>query len=185
MTGGTVTGNITGGDSAAVDSTKEKPGFHFQGNVVIKDNKGTSGEARDVYVGIYTDRQIQIDSPGLGDNASIGVYIADANRAFIDHGNQGQMFAHTGNVQASNMTNLDKLFNDRLGNLHGAPAVSGDNYKFRIMWAGEEHEVAPTNIDMRMIPYILILIGGAALILMKKTLDRRRKDEDDTDETEE
>ena len=186
MTGGTITGNTTGGDSAAVDtSPKNRPGFCFQGNVVIKDNTGASGEARDVYVGVNTDRQIQIDSPGLGDKASIGVYIADANRAFIDHGNQGQMFAHTGNVQASNMTNLDKLFNDRLGNLHGAPAVSGDNYKFRIMWAGEEHEVAPTNVDMRMIPYILILIGGAALVLINKASDRRRKDEDDTDETEE
>ena len=187
MTGGTITGNTTGGDSAAVDTstTKERPAFCFQGNVVIKDNTGASGEARDVYVGVNTDRQIQIDSPGLGDKASIGVYIADANRAFIDHGNQGQMFAHTGNVQASNMTNLDKLFNDRLGNLHGAPAVSGDNYKFRIMWAGEEHEVAPTNVDMRMIPYILILIGGAALVLINKASDRRRKDEDDTDETEE
>ncbi len=186
MTGGTITGNTTGGDSAAVDTShKNRPGFCFQGNVVIKDNTGASGEARDVYVGVNTDRQIQIDSPGLGDKASIGVYIADANRAFIDHGNQGQMFAHTGNVQASNMTNLDKLFNDRLGNLHGAPAVSGDNYKFRIMWAGEEHEVAPTNVDMRMIPYILILIGGAALVLINKASDRRRKDEDDTDETEE
>ena len=153
--------------------------------MVIKDNTGASGEARDVYVGVNTDRQIQIDSPGLGDKASIGVYIADANRAFIDHGNQGQMFATTGDVLSANMTNLDKLFNDRLNNLHGAPAVKGINHEKRIMWAGEEHEVAPTNVDMRMIPYILILIGGAALILMKKTLDRRIKDEDDKDETEE
>ena len=186
MTGGTITGNTTGGDSAAVDTShKNRPGFCFQGNVVIKDNTGASGEARDVYVGVNTDRQIQIDSPGLGDKASIGVYIADANRAFIDHGNQGQMFATTDNVLASDMTNLDKLFNDRIGNLHGAPAVSGINSKNRIMWAGGQQEVAPTNVDMRMIPYILILIGGAALVLIKKASDRRRKDEDDTDETEE
>ena len=186
MTGGTITGNTTGGDSAAVDTShKNRPGFCFQGNVVIKDNTGASGEARDVYVGVNTDRQIQIDSPGLGDKASIGVYIADANRAFIDHGNQGQMFATTDNVLASDMTNLDKLFNDRIGNLHGAPAVSGINSKNRIMWAGGQQEVAPTNVDMRMIPYILILIGGAALVMIKKASDRRRKDEDDTDETEE
>ena len=186
MTGGTITKNTTKGESAAVDTShKNRPGFVFQGNVVIKDNTGASGEARDVYVGVNTDRQIQIDSPGLGDNASIGVYIADENRAFIDHGNQGQMFATTDNVLASDMTNLDKLFNDRIGNLHGAPAVSGINSKNRIMWAGGQQEVAPTNVDLRMLPYILILIGGAALVLIKKASDRRRKDEDDTDETEE
>ncbi len=186
MTGGTITKNTTKGESAAVDTShKNRPGFVFQGNVVIKDNTGASGEARDVYVGVNTDRQIQIDSPGLGDNASIGVYIADENRAFIDHGNQGQMFATTGDVLSANMTNLDKLFNDRLNNLHGAPAVKGINHEKRIMWADGEHEIAPTDVDLRMLPYILILIGGAALVLIKKALDRRRKNEDDTDETEE
>ena len=90
------------------------------------------------------------------------------------------------------MNNLDKLFSDRTeGNnpsMRGTAATpeSGDNnYRFRIMWPAGDHEVAPTNVDLRMIPYILILIGGAALVLINKASDRRRKDEDDTDETEE
>lgn len=190
MTGGTITGNTTGGESAALDAATAVSGITFSGNVVVEGNTGSSGEARDVYIGTATDRHILIDKAGLGDNANIGVYVADA--AYENHGREGKRFAHTGNVQASSMNNLDKLFSDRTEGdtqvMQGTAATpeSGDlNYRFRIMWPAGDHEIAPTDVDLRMMPYILILIGGAALILIKKASDRRRKDEDDTDETEE
>ena len=185
MTGGTVTGCTTSGESAALDAATGVSGFTFSGDVVVNGNIGSNEEARDVYIGTDTDRHILIDKSGLGDNASIGVYVADVNWAYEKHGKQNQMFAHTGNVKAANISNLDKLFNDRHENLYGAPAVSGENSDKRIMWAGRETEIAPTDVNLRMMPYILILIGGAALVLIKKVSDRRRKNEDDTDETEE
>ena len=184
MTGGTVTENTTSGDSAALDAEKEKPGFYFQGNVVIKDNKGKDGEARDVYIGTDTDQHIQINSPGLGSSASIGVYVADTNYAYENHGKPSKQFAKSEDgVLAASLSNLDKLFNDRHGDLHGMAAVegSGNNWKYRIMWPGETL-VAPTKVSLRMMPYILILIGGAVLVLMKKVSDRRRKTENEGDQ---
>ena len=186
MTGGTVTGCTTGGESAALDAATGGSGLTFSGDVKVEGNVGSSGEARDVYIGTDTDRHILIDSAGLGDNASIGVYVADANSAFDKHGKPGQMFAHTGSVQASTMNNLDKLFSDRLdnGEMHGTAAISGENYRYRIMWPGKP-PVAPTGYTSKYLPFILILIGGVALVVLKKVTDRRRRSEDDTFETEE
>ena len=183
MTGGTVTGCTTTGESAAVDATSGTSGLTFSGNIKIENNKDKNEEARDVYLGTKTDRHILIDNYGLGDNASIGIYVA--NDAYDNHGKLGKLFAHTNNVQASGMKNLNKLFSDRADgdNLHmqGAKAVAGssNSYQYRVMWeAAPEQVVAPTDVDLRMMPYILILVGGAALILMKKISDRRRKNED-------
>ena len=188
MTGGTVTGNTTGGDSAALDAEKEKPGFYFQGDVVIKGNTGSNGEARDVYLGKDTDQHIQINRPGLGSTASIGVYVADSpgGVVFEKHGKPYTMFARTEDrVLASSLINLDKLFSDRLdnGEMHGMAVVEGSgNSRYRIMWGVVQTPVAPTNVDLQLLPYILILIGGAVLVLMKKVSDRRRKTENEGDQ---
>ena len=186
MTGGSVTGNTTSGDSAALDAEKEKPGFYFQGDVVIKGNTGSNGEARDVYLGKDTDQHIQINRPGLGSTASIGVYVADANSAFENHGQPSTLFAKSEDgVLASSLINLDKLFSDRLdnGEMHGMAVVEGSgNSRYRIMWGVVQTPVAPTNVDLQLLPYILILIGGAVLVLMKKVSDRRRKTENEGDQ---
>lgn len=191
MTGGEVTGCTTSGDSAAVDAVQDKPGIFLEGNVVIKDNKGSAGEARDVYLGIDSDRHIQINENGLGNNANIGIYAAEG-AAFNKHGKPGQLFARTGTGNndgtggylAAQMRNLDKLFSDRLDNgpMHGTAAIegSGDNWEYRVMWSTET-PVAPTGYNSKYIPFLLILAGGAVLIMLKKTADRRRS-EDDTDE---
>ena len=188
MTGGSVTGNTTGGDSAALDAEKEKPGFYFQGDIVIKGNTGSNGEARDVYLGKDTDQHIQINRPGLGSTASIGVYVADSpgGVVFEKHGKPYTMFARTEDrVLASSLINLDKLFSDRLdnGEMHGMAVVEGSgNSRYRIMWGVVQTPVAPTNVDLQLLPYILILIGGAVLVLMKKVSDRRRKTENEGDQ---
>ena len=194
MTGGTVTNNTTRGESAAVDAAEAKPGIFLEGNVVVKDNTGSEGEARDVYIGIDSDRHIQINTPGLGDNASIGIYVANGNNAFNKHGKPGQMFARTGNgntdgsggTPAASMRNLDKLFSDRLDNgpMYGAAATTGQYHEYRVMWS-DETPVAPTGYNSKYIPFILILIGGAVLVMLKKTADRRRRSEDDSSDEEE
>ena len=194
MTGGTVTNNTTRGESAAVDAAEAKPGIYLEGNVVVKDNTGSEGEARDVYIGIDSDRHIQINTPGLGDNASIGIYVANGNNAFNKHGKPGQMFARTGNgntdgsggTPAASMRNLDKLFSDRLDNgpMYGAAATTGQYHEYRVMWS-DETPVAPTGYNSKYIPFILILIGGAVLVMLKKTADRRRRSEDDSSDEEE
>lgn len=192
MTGGTVTGNKTEGDSAALDASTAKAGFFFSGDVVIAGNTGSEGEARDVYLGLHSnnhsDQHIQIDSPGLGPNASIGIYVpSDTAGSFDNHGKPDQLFARSTGVLATSLTNLDKLFSDRLdnGEMHGMAAVegSGDNWKYRIMWSGER-PVAPTGYNSKYIPFLLILLGGAALVILKKTADRRRESEDNTYEAE-
>jgi hypothetical protein len=172
MTGGSVTGCRTSGNSAALDADTAVSGLTFSGNVVVEGNTGSGGEARDVYLGTDTDRHIRIAGDGLGADASVGIYVDDANSAFENHGKQGKLFAWTGNNggrEASSFNNLDKFFNDRLENLHGMAAVegSGNYWKYRIMWPNET-PVAPTNVDLQLLPYILILIGGAVLILMKR-----------------
>ena len=83
------------------------------------------------------------------------------------------------------MINLDKLFSDRLdnGEMHGMAVVEGSgNSRYRIMWGVVQTPVAPTNVDLQLLPYILILIGGAVLVLMKKVSDRRRKTENEGDQ---
>ncbi len=186
MTGGSVTGCRTSGNSAALDADTAVSGLTFSGNIVVEGNTGSGGEARDVYLGTDTDRHIRIAGDGLGADASVGIYVDDANSAFENHGKQGKLFAWTGNNggrEASSFNNLDKFFNDRLENLHGMAAVegSGNYWKYRIMWPNET-PVAPTNVDLQLLPYILILIGGAVLILMKKVSDRRRKTENEGDQ---
>ena len=187
MTGGTITRCITRGDSAALDAATGTSGLTFSGNVRVEGNKGSDDEARDVYLGTKTDRHILIDGYGLGENASIGVYVADA--AYENYGRQGKRFAHTGTVRVSSMQNIDKLFSDRPDGdnsvMRGVAATreSGDdNYEYRIMWGVVQTPVAPTNVDLQLLPYILILIGGAVLVLMKKVSDRRRKTENEGDQ---
>ena len=142
MSNSTVTGNKTGGDTAAVRAraTTQRPGYLFSGDLVIAGNIGSGGEARDVYLDVESDRFIQIASPGLGNNASVGVYVADTN-PFNGYGIPNMRFATTGSVNVSNITNVNKLFSDRLDNgpMYGAPATpesgTGDsNYPYRIMW---------------------------------------------------
>lgn len=151
MTGGTVTGNTTSGESAAVDASSGASGLTFSGDVVIEGNTGSSGEARDVYIGTDTDRHILVASTGLGDNASIGVYVADANSAFDKHGKPNQLFAwvgrNSGNPKASAYTNLDKFFSDRLDNgpMRGKAATAGENYEYRVMWAAPICKIVDDN----------------------------------------
>lgn len=137
MTGGTVTGNSTGGNSsAAVDADTKTPGLIFSGNVIVANNTGSGGEARDVYLGVDTDRHILIDGSGLGESASIGIYVADTDSAFVKHGEPGLMFAYT-TLNTTSVANLHKLFSDRLDNgpMYGAPAVPGQtNYQKRVRW---------------------------------------------------
>ena len=184
MIGGTVTGNTTGGNSAAVDANTKRKGIFFQGNVVIEGNTGSDGKARDVYIGFDTDQHICINKEGLGDSASIGVYIENTTEpAFTNHGQPGQMFATTDPAVASTVSNLDKLFSDRLDNgaMHGAPAESGSNSQKRVMWVVSQEPVAPTAVNHNYLPYILILIGGVAIMLMKIASDRRKRPEDNTE----
>lgn len=175
MTGGTVTGNITKGESAALDASTKSKGFIFSGNVVVEGNKDANGEDRDVYLNYDTDRHILIDPQGLGDSASIGIYVADAAGAFNNHGKPGQMFAYTDRTDASTVSNLNKLFSDRLDNgaMRGAPAVSGENYHYRVIWA--VNQVAPTGVSNNSTPYLIILAAGILLVwLTVKSRARRR-----------
>ena len=163
--GGSITGCTTNGDSAAVEAETSASGIVLSGDVVVAGNTGSSGENRDVFIRYDTDRQILIAPAGLGGRANIGVYTPDRDSIYDNHGKPGKLFAHTGDVQASSMSNLDKLFNDRtIGDmpvLRGVAAVPGtsNEYRKRVMW--EEYIARVSNDGGQTWTYHAYLVNSA------------------------
>ena len=57
--------------------------------------------------------------------------------------------------------------------MRGAPAVSGENYHYRVIWA--VNQVAPTGVSNNSTPYLIILAAGILLAwLTVKSRSRRR-----------
>lgn len=116
---------------AAVQGGGNGSKLYFEGNVIVKDNKCSTDTDydHDVLMQRNSTRDsdmtiIQTTSNGLGNQASVGVYVPD--NIFERRGTEGKVFGQFGTGDGN--VNLDSFFNDRDDNLFGYQLSTSNNY---------------------------------------------------------
>ena len=112
--------SITGNACSNVNSGAIHGGtLYFEGSTVVKDNTCSSDSAykHDVLLQNNNNTTIQTTAAGLANGANIGVYVADPNNAYANHGKEGQQFGTYGADNGNAI--LESFFNDRDDGLYG------------------------------------------------------------------
>lgn len=123
-----VTGTGAGG-AVGVGSTTAR--LHFSGNTVVSDNVMADGNTKN-NVFLDQDSALIINSPGLGDNANIGIYVSDALLS-----TRGDACSQFGTGGASTIANIGKFANDR------STVLKATYYYYQLIWT------APIKYEVR------------------------------------
>ena len=123
---GNIASDINGGAIA-----RSNGDMYFEGNVKVTGNtcSSDSGTKHNVVLGYNSNTIIRTTENGLGENAEIGIYVADVNSAYANHGKETQPFGTYGN--GSGNAYLDHFSNDRNLGLYGYQQSATDN---KIYW---------------------------------------------------
>ena len=124
MTGGSITNNIAEEDGAVVPATTSCE-INLSGNPVVFNNTNSSNQAANIYLGVDSDKVINVHSPGLETGAKIGV------RAMETHREIGEQFATT---DYEVIQNLDHFVND----IYGYHGKVKDGTATHVVWDGRK-----------------------------------------------
>ena len=111
---------VTDENSGAIEGSK----LYFEGSMIVTGNTWSEGGdfCRDVALNTDSNTVIYTTSVGLSQDAEVGVYVADSNSAYDNHGHESQPFGTYGS--GSGNAFLEGFFNDRDTELRGCQ-ISG------------------------------------------------------------
>ena len=151
MSGGSIQYNRAGvaGGGIAVINTNVR--LNFSGNAVVYDNTKTDGGEKcnvelnqnsNQVINAGTIKNNKLDSPGLGEDALIGVYVPDENNLYETYGGVGDIF---GTRPKDNTDNLFLFVNDRNG-LRGWQTTDNNNNP-KIYWVKTQSLTVRKEVD--------------------------------------
>lgn len=131
MSGGSITGNDVTGAGGGISINNNGAKLYFSGDVVVYDN--TKGGTTSCNVELNQNSSRVINTTGLGDDATIGVYVSDSY--FSNYGEEGDTFGRW----ATSESNLFLFINDR-NDLRGAKRPNTTDE----VWWQEMHSLVVT-----------------------------------------
>ncbi|MBP5291132.1 MAG: hypothetical protein J6Y90_00735, partial [Lachnospiraceae bacterium] len=138
VSGGAITNNRADAVDGGAINTGVNSRVYFEGDVVVKNNKDSNGNQKNVVLDQDSNTVIQVTENGLGANASLGVYVTGdetvGSGPYLAHGGFGDYFG-TFNPSDPNKSRLDKIVNDRNGLFAEPSPVYGDtSTDYLIKW---------------------------------------------------
>ena len=124
ISGGTISGNISGADGGAIGVGSTSTRLYFSANAIVKDNK-VNNEQHNVC--LNQDSDMVINTSGLNAEAEVGIYVPGnyEDDLYKHRGTAGSEFA-----TFTNATNLDRFTNDRQPGLQAV----GNSVTKTILW---------------------------------------------------